>query len=647
VSDLLVYVIPGISDGSVYAIAAIGLVLTYKTSGVFNFAHGPIAAAAAYAFYEFRDRQGLPWPAAFLLALLIVGVLGGLLLERLANRLSDAPTVMRVVATIGLLVALNSALTAHYGSATIAFAPFLPQGGPVLWGVRISGATMIITLLALTSTACLYLFFRKARLGVAMQAVVDNPTLLDLEGVNPSTVRRVAWTLGTSFAAVSGMLLAPTIGIDVKNLILLAIAAYSAAALGLFISLPMTLLGAMVIGIAVNVLPSFLQNYQSTTVQSLAPNVPFIVLFAALMLVPPGRLVERGTRQVRRLKAARALSPRTMTFGMTLSLLGAIAVPWFIKSSDLNQYTTGLAYAIIFASLGLLTWTSGQISLCQLAFGAVGASTMAHALGSGVPWPLALVFAGLVAIPVGAVAAVAAIRLSGIYLAIATFAFGILLQRMFYTTPLMFGAANSRFTPRPHVGGVDLTGDRAYYYVVLAVTTGCCALILTVCRSRLGRLLRALADSPSALSAHGVNIALSRLYVFCISAFLAAVGGALVAGVTESASGGGGSTFDFSMSLMFLAVLAICGRRLLFSAFLAAFVFEVLRIYPLFRDPAVIEWQGVAFGAAAILVAVLPETGSLRLPRRAADRIGHSPIAERHGRAPRRHGAALAKAAGS
>ena len=123
-NTFLNYFVPGISDGSVYALCALGMVLTYKTSGVFNFAYGAHAAVGAYVFYEFHDLpsrpwlkhilpsalQGpYPWPVAFLLGLLIVGVLGGLLLERLAALLAAAPTVMIVVATVGLLVMLQGA----------------------------------------------------------------------------------------------------------------------------------------------------------------------------------------------------------------------------------------------------------------------------------------------------------------------------------------------------------------------------------------------------------------------------------------------------------------------------------------------------------------------------------------------------------
>src|SRR5207253_9485874 len=142
-----------------------------------------------------------------------------------------------------------------------------------------------------------------------------------------------------------------------------------------------------------------------------------------------------------------------------------------------------------FASLGLLVRTSGQVSLCHIAFAAVGASTAARAVSVGVPWPLAVLLGGLVAIPIGALLAIPAIRLSGIYLAIATFGFGLVIQRLFYSSFLMFGGTFAIRAPRPHLDALHTNSDIGYYHVVLAVTIACCALVVVVRRSRIGRLL--------------------------------------------------------------------------------------------------------------------------------------------------------------
>ncbi|MGZ4624500.1 MAG: branched-chain amino acid ABC transporter permease [Blastococcus sp.] len=630
-NQFLTYVIPGIADGSIYALCALGLVLTYKTSGVFNFAHGALAATSAYAFYSFRVVHHMPWPVGFVLALLLVGVLGGLLLERLANWMSAAPTVTVVVATVGILVFLQSLCTAIYGAADIQFQPYLPQGGFHIGRVLVSGADMIITGFSLGSAVGLFLFFQRSRTGKAMTAVVDDPNLLSLQATNPALIRRYSWVLGSCFASISGMLLAPTLGVSVNTLILLVIAAYGAAAVGLFDNLPLTVLGGLLIGIATDYVPSFTDSSGSQFIRLFPRNIPFLVLFVVLLVVPTRKFQQRGVRNARRFRAIRTFS-RPVTAGMLAAGgVGLVVLPNVINQARIVQYSSALGYVIIFMSLALITWTSGQISLCHLGFAAIGATTAGHLLDHHVPWPIAVLLAGLAVVPAGAIVAIPAIRLSGIYIAVATFGFGIVLQQLLYPTPLMFGTLNRVVVPRPHVLGIDFTGDKAYYYLALIVTALVAALVLAVRSSRLGQLLRALSDSPVALDAHGANTTVTRVLVFVIAAFLAGIGGAVLAGVPESASGSAGGTFDFTVSLVFVAVLGFSGRRPLLGPFLAAFFYQVIKIYPGFNDPTFLKYEGVVFGALAIAVAVLPglNVGRAGTGKRAQERDGGGVLPER------------------
>jgi branched-subunit amino acid ABC-type transport system permease component len=639
-NQFLNYLVPGVADGSVYALAAIGLVLTYKTSGVFNFAHGALAAVGAYVFYEGYVEQGWKWPFAFLVSLLVVGVLGGLILERLATLLSSAPTVTTVVATVGLLVLLQSLMTAIYGAADKKSGDFLPTNGPKIGSVTVSYGEMMITGFCLGAALALFAFFGRTRMGRAMTAVVDDPNLLALQKSNPAVVRRLSWILGSCFATISGMLLAPKLGVSVGVLVLIVIAAYGAAAVGLFENLPLTVAGAFGIGIMVNYLPSQTQKTQSLFLQSMPRNVPFIVLLLVFLLVPARMLTERGVRNARRFKPPKAFPLPVTAAGLGALLLLLIVTPHIVTQTDITVYSAAVAYAIIFMSLGMLVWMSGQISLCHLGFAAIGATTSGKLMTLGffgwlpgslahqtVSWPIAILIGGIVAIPFGAVVAIPAIRLAGIYVAVATFGFGILLQQAFYLAPVMFDNGSLVQSPRPgeefSVGptakrlnsidgtaaglfGIDFSDEKNYYYLALAVLVLMAAIVLLVQRSRLGALLRAMADSGVALEAHGANTNVMRIVVFCLSAFMAGVGGGVLAGVTQSASGAPGGTFDYTVSLVFVAVLGFCGRRPILSPILAAFAFQVVKIYPPFDDPTMIKYRGVMFGALAIFVAVAP-----------------------------------------
>jgi branched-subunit amino acid ABC-type transport system permease component len=623
------YVVTGIADGSIYALAALGLVLTYKTSGIFNFAIGAQAAASAYVFYSMRVSLGLPWPVAALCSLILVGLIGSLLLERIAFWLTGAPAAMKVVATIALIVLLESVLTGAYGQATIQFTPFLPVKGIHLFGVTILGSQLIEFALAIVATAGLYLFFKRTRLGVSMQAVVDSPTLLALEATNPVAVRRYAWAIGSCFISVSGMLLAPALGIDVNIYLLVFIAAFGAAAVGAFRSLPITLAAAMGIGITSNILSDKLAGQTNLVLAELYTQIPFLVLVGALLVIPRAKLVTRGADAVRKLRPAATFSPPVLAGGALVGIGIAIAIPFVVEAAYVNQYTTGIGFAVVLASLGLLLWTSGQISLCQVAFAAIGASTFGHATAAGMPWLAALAVAVLVAVAAGGLAAIPSFRLSGVYLAVATFGFGLLLQNLIYPTFLMFGQSDFVSIPRPHLFGINATSDRAYYFVALVVAALCAGVIIGLRRSRLGRLLRGMSDSPVALEAHGANTRLMRLYVFGAAAGIAAVGGVIIGGVTQSAGGTPTGPFGYFNSVVLLAVLAICGSQPILSPVIAAFLFEVVKIYRPFTDSWFSNYEGVFFGVGALAVAVAPGMHLHFAGRRTAAREGRSPVASR------------------
>ena len=248
IEQIFAAIVTGLATGSVFAIAAMGLVLTYKTSGTFNFAHGTLAAAGAFVMWELWKVRGWPWPIALAAALLLVGVVGGLILERVAFGLSNKSTTARIVATIGLLVTIEALVVLRHGSDTLQMPYFLPLKTVRVGGIYISYEQFIVFFLALGAAIGLGWFFRRARLGVAMQGVVDDPALLGLQGVDPVAVRRRAWIIGSCFATVSGASLAPTLGLDATLLTLLVIQAFGAAAIGRFQSLPLTYLGGLVVG---------------------------------------------------------------------------------------------------------------------------------------------------------------------------------------------------------------------------------------------------------------------------------------------------------------------------------------------------------------------------------------------------------------
>ena len=619
---VLPFIVIGVTSGSVYALAGMGLTLTFKTSGIVNFAHGAQAALAAFVFFELRQRVGLAWPLAAVIALALAGVLAGLVLERLAAALAGASTAARVAAMVGLLVGVEGALVAVFGSSPLQSRFFLPSRLLHAPGVNVRVEQIIVSLLVFGVAGALYIFFRRARLGAAMRAVVDEPTLLSLEGISPVRVRRAAWVLGSCFAAGSGILIAPRVGLDAAVLTELVFFAFGAAAVGGFTSLPLTYAGGLAIGVG----SSLMTHWISTTgpIAALPSALPVIVLFAAMLLLPRSRFTSPPDGHA---LPPLAWSRRTAT-GMTIAVGAAlIAVPHLV-GTRISDYTTALGFVVLFVSLGLLVRASGQISLCHIAFAAVGATTLARALGAGIPWPLALLLGGLVAAPVGALVAIPVIRLSGIYLGVATMGFGLLVEQLVYPSFWMFGGAGTILRAhRPVLGGLLTNGDTDYYYVALGVTAACCAVVVAIRRGRLGRLMHGLSDQPLALDAQGTNTNVTRLLVFCISAFLAGIGGALIAPVTGSVTAG---PFDFSNSLLLVAVVFTAGRQPVLGALTAAALYVVGPSY--LTSPTAHDYVPVVFGIAAIVASTAggrPLLAPLAASRRTQERLVRHPARAR------------------
>jgi branched-subunit amino acid ABC-type transport system permease component len=598
-SGLLPFVVAGLVSGAVYGLTAAGLVLTYKTSGIFDFAHGAIAAAGAYLFFQLRDEWGLPWPVAAALAVAVAGPLIGIALERLARSLGDATVAARIVATVGLLIGVQGLLAAIYGSASRSLASYLPTDTHSIGGINVGTDQLIVIAVSVGAVVALSAFLRRSVLGVAMRGVVDDPSLLDLAGTSPVRVRRLAWMIGASFAVLSGVLLAPSVGLDPLLLTLLVVQAFGAAAVGRFASLPLTMVGGLAIGVVAAVSSKYVGDV--SFLSGLPPSLPFVVLFGSLLVARRGRFVEVGAA-VRRTRAAVRL-PSPPVAVTRFAVLGAVlfAVPWF-AGVRLPVFISALIYALVFASLRLLIDTSGQVSLCHVAFLAIGATTFSHVtVGAGLPWLVGLLVAGAAAVPVGAVVAIPAIRLSGLFLALATLGFGVLLERLVYPLGIMFGSDGLAGGRRPRLGPIDGTSDRAFYWVCLAVVLAGLVATHLVTRSRLGRLLRAMSDSPLGLTSLGAGVDVSRVLVFCIAAFLAGVAG----GLTSSFSGAlSGISFTSLLSLTLVVVLAISGRGEVTAPVIAA---GLLFVVPSYADsPTVSEYQPVFFGLAAIGAALLP-----------------------------------------
>ncbi|HEV7678015.1 MAG TPA: branched-chain amino acid ABC transporter permease [Candidatus Dormibacteraeota bacterium] len=279
-------------------------------------------------------------------------------------------------------------------------------------------------------------------------------------------------------------------------------------------------------------------------------------------------------------------------------VVAALVAPSMLSASNLYLLSAGLAYSLAVLSLVVLVGLVGQFSLAQAAFMGVGALTAGHLVSDAhVPFLLAVPLGGLAAVPIGMVAALPALRVRGVYLAVATLSFGQALDTLFFHTAVNGGSAGGGVPlPRP----AALSGAVGYYWFELAVLLGCIAFVCMMRSRRSGRNLAAVRDSEAAALSVGISVVWAKVGAFALSAFIAGVAGVLYAGLSEVASGASFSSFD-SISLLAVGVIGGLGSA---AGAVIAGVLKTMAPVLIAKLPGVAsagELVGVVFGAGLVL----------------------------------------------
>src|SRR3954462_12213228 len=288
----LSFTVVGLVAGCVYALIATGLVVTYNTTGIFNFAHGAIAMFGTYTFWQLTNTdQGWGWPAplALVVVLFVLAPAFGLVIERLLMRpLRGASVDLTLVVTLGLLLFLVGLAQVIWNPNQVRNLPSFFNGSGFRIGyVQVSWHEVVAILATVGIAVGLRLLFNNTRTGIAMRAVVDNPDLLAMAGGRPIRVQQLSWALSCSLAALAGILLAPIARLDILLLTLLVVDGYAAAIIGRLRNLPLAVAGAMAIGLGQNYLAGYLHNGFLARIQF---TIPMVVLFIMLILLPQDRL---------------------------------------------------------------------------------------------------------------------------------------------------------------------------------------------------------------------------------------------------------------------------------------------------------------------------------------------------------------------
>jgi branched-chain amino acid transport system permease protein len=591
--EFIAYTIIGLVIGAAYAVAAMGLVVTYSTSGIFNIAHGGIGMLMAFVFWQLSVPWHVPAGLAFIITVFILAPLFGAFVERvLIRRVSSASVSVTLVVTIALTLVLIGLVDKIWPPTSRVVAPFFGNHGFNLLGVFVIWQDLIIIAIAIGIAIGLRLFLFGSRAGIAMRGVVDNRELIGLFGGRPSRSSTFSWSIGASLASVAGILVAPTLQLDPIILTLLVIDAYAAAMVGRLRSLPMTFVGALAVGLLTSYATGYFPTtgfWNSTPIQGLKLSVPSVLLFIVLLALPMSRL--KSGVQRRQVGLATASFARSLQGGVLLVAAVAVGVN-FLNPGNVVTLGISLATGLVCLSLVPLAGWGGQVSLCQMTFAGLGAFAMSK-FGHGGNIMGLVAAAGLAAI-VGAIVALPALRLRGLYLALATMAFATAMDNMFFPSAVVFGFNGSVHIDRPSLFGFHIVSD-ASFDIFLAVVFAALAIgLLVLRRGSFGRVLIAMKDSEAACATLGLSLTMTKLVVFALSAAIAGLAGALL-GAAESVAGA--TSFLMLQSLPILVVLVVAGGAICSGALVGGLALGFL--------PSGVEYLFI--GGAGVILGANPE----------------------------------------
>ncbi len=520
--DVLQFALLGLGPGAVYALSALGLVLVYRGSGVLNFAHGALGAVGALWFFLLRDTWG--WPTAFALvsALTLAGVSGAAVHLVIMRRLRSATAITRVIATLGLLTAVQGLVLELRGTNLELVDGMLPDQALDLLGVTIGRDRLLLAALAVTATLVLAGLSRWTRFGIATQAVAENARAAAALGWSPDAVATTTWAIGTALAALAAVLIAPVVGLSMLELSLLVIPALAAALVGRFVSFLATLGGALAIGIAESELSRFV------TFPGASKSVPFLVILVVLAL-SGHPFPERGDAAGR---PARVGSGRVGVLAAVAAVVFATAV-LTLDGDWVAALTTSLIAGIIGVSVLVITGYAGQVSLAQYAMAGLGAFVAGRLVAAaGVPYELAIVVGVAAAVPIGILVGLPALRTRGLALAVATLGLALAIERTILLNPDLTGGYTGTVVGDLRLFGVDLSSvdhPERYALLVLAGAIGVGTVVANLRRGRAGRRLLAMRTNERAAAALGIDVRLAKLFAFALASAIAAIGGILTA----------------------------------------------------------------------------------------------------------------------
>ncbi len=584
--QVLLSILLGLGSGALIAGIALAVVLTYRGSGIINLSTGAIAMLGGYAFWALNSGKlaALPTGLAVLLALVFVLVVGALTEFAVYRPLRNSAPLAKLVASLGVLLIAQASMLLAFGVTPQPAASILPQNTVHLLGAVVPIDRFILTGLVIVAAAVLAALYKWTRFGLATRAVSENESAAMLGGLSPNVISLTNTLLAALIAGALGILAASITSLDPSTLPLQIIPALAAALIASFTSFGIAVAASMGIGILYSLLEYF--SAQSWFPQSGGVSLPgvsdllvFLIIIGVLFW-RGARLPGRGALVERRLPEA----PRPrhlLRTGLICLVAGAVLLiifPFDFREALINT----LIGALMALSLVVVTGFVGQISVVQLALAGAAGFTISHmAVNFGITFPVAALAGIAVAVVIGLITAVSAVRVRGVSLAVATLAGAVAIENFGFVNSTWGGGLAGSPVPEPHWFGLDLGPNAPFRgidnnqpspvfgWVALICCVALCIAVGYIRRGKFGQRMLAVRSNERAAAAAAINPRTVKLYAFGVAAFIAGVAGSLYAYNFGSVSA---DRFDAVTALSLIAFAYAGGITLISGAVFAGLI---------------------------------------------------------------------------
>ena len=624
------FLLLGLGNGGVFAALAMALVVTYRSSGVLNFATGAQALYAAYTYSLLRNGQLLQpipglsptinlgtnlsfWPA-LLITLAIQAVLGALAYLLIFRPLRNHRPVAKAVASIGLMGLLTAIVTYQVGTQVILVNPIFPQNHVSFLGVDISVDRLLLAATIIGIGVVLTVLFRFTRFGLATRASAETEVGALVSGLSPDRIALVNWIISFVVCGLAGILIAPLVPLQPGTYTLFIVPALAAAVVGRFHSLGWAIAAGLGIGMLES-LSVYLNGVHTWFPAGAGQLIP-LVLVLAVLAFRGQTMPSRGT--LVQVTLGRAPRPHWRLPTAVIGTAVGIGAIYFFTGNERAALYSSMITGVITLSLVVVTGYTGQISLAQLTFAGVSAYILSTFASSwGIPFPIAPIMAALVAAAAGVLIGLPALRVRGLMLGVVTLTFAAGVEAIWFNNNSVDGGASGLAIPTPRLFGMDLSIGSgkdfprpAFGFLCLVVLVLVALGVSWLRTSRLGSAMLAVRADERSAAAAGINVVMIKLIAFAIAAFIAGLGGSLLAYQLSNVTF---QDFDAYLGLVTFSVVVVAGITSVSGGILAGIISSggilVALISSGVGSGGVDNWYGVVAGIGVILTVIFNPDG--------------------------------------